>query len=938
MIPRLHSRLTRTLLVGAALLLPSVATAQACRTLDECYATATSGGAAHVQVIAPTPGQCDDAVGCIAINNRSGFGVAELSKMGGGELKQTTPYGLSAVLAGSFTLPDPVDQINPQGLTLAIRAIPPAGVLDRDAVLFTVQSRGGDAFEIGVSRSGALYVGRRNAFWSNVALPYYRFELWDPALGASPHEAPTIFVRFGADGHTTVDAISVTGGRTLWRQGLLELGFPQTIDSYPFVGEQKPPRGPNLFAHIEGVRLGGVEQGPPAYGAFNRMTVVGKALTDPELVALFLTEFAPTGLAVLDIHDRPCNTGEYLNFDGAPVKTPCGTLAPGLPQQPTAEGPAVLRVGDQDAVPAATAAGALVKLQPHSAAQSRDPAWSLRSFGYGQYALRARKSGDKTSGDLYLTIPDGEEAARLAASSEGVDQAFSLEIRNGVQHWVHLGSGRPLCRRTLGGAPVLALCASPQHGEMTVVKGAPAAPTRLRAYASGHEIQVEWDRPPSFPGTELSYRIRVEGNGVVSSVGPFSDPSFVESVAPNTEYEVQVTALIAADHNAESVPATVRVMSLARSLTAPPPGFVLCALEGGRCDGSLKAPRLAAYGSGQKFLYRIVEGAIDCRQSAFAENVAPISGAACFSQDWADAPKGLPGATLCAQRDHLCQMPAVGGLYIMAGGHGVFYGLRQDGKAHGYVCDFGRPISLATRSDYRCFQGAPVARADCLNGPVRMGGHCVVNEGTVSLAYFGGPDWFVSVPVTTSISCTPKAFGYLGPIEGTPTCWTGRTSDTPPTPPGLVFCAVEASVCPAAPSGNSYLGFMRNGGDHNRWFRNMVYLNTGHGPALPCANVVGYTGNTGYDVCFRVPDSRVFTSGSLYQPCADEYDNHCLIGRTWSVAYGKSAWQNWRIGFDPVGLPTSVACRNEVFGDPVPGVDKACYRSRMTAGSLGIDD
>ena len=373
MIPRLHSRLTRSILVGAALLLPSVAMAQGCRTLDECYVTATSGGAAHVQVIAPTPGQCDDAVGCIAVTNPLGFGTAGLSKMGGGELKQTTPYGLSTVLAGSFTLPDPVDQINPQGLTFAIRSIPPAGALDQDAVLFTVQSQSGDAFEIGVSRSGALYVGRRNAFLSNVALPYYRFELWDPALGASPHEAPTIFVRFGIDGHTTVDAISVTGGRTLWRQGLLELGFPQRIDSYPFFGDHKPERGPNPFAQIEGVRLGGMEQGPPAYGAFNRMTVVAKALTDAELVALFQTEFAPTGLAVLDIDDRPCNTGDYLNFDGATVKTPCGALAAGLPRQSAAEGPSVLRVGDHDAVPAAIEAVRMIRERSVTTAQaSRD--------------------------------------------------------------------------------------------------------------------------------------------------------------------------------------------------------------------------------------------------------------------------------------------------------------------------------------------------------------------------------------------------------------------------------------------------------------------------------------------------------------------------------------------------------------------------------------
>lgn len=931
MIPRLHSRLTRTILVGAALLLPSVAMAQGCRTLDECYATATSGGAAHVQVIASTPGQCDDAVGCIAINNRSGFSVAELSKVGGGELKQTTPYGLSAVLAGSFTLPAPVDQINPQGLTLAIRAIPLASVLDRDAVLFTVQSRGGDAFEIGVSRSGALYVGRRNAFQSNLALPYYRFELWDPALGASPHEAPTIFVRFGADGHTTVDAISVKGGRTVWRQGLLELGFPQPVGSYPFSGEVKPPIGSNPFAQIEGVRLGGVEQGPPAYGAFNRMTVVGKALTDAELVALFQTEFAPTGLAVLDIDDRPCNTGEYLNFDGAAVKTPCRTLAPGLPQQPTAEGPAVLRVGDHDAVPAATEAAALVKLQPHSAAQSRNPAWSLRSFGYGQYALRARKSGDKTSGDLYLTIPAGQESARLAPATGGVDQAFSLETRSGLSHWVHLGSGRPLCQRSVGGGLVLALCAPQQRGEMTVVKGAPAAPAGLRAYASDRKIWVEWDRPASFPGTPLLYRIRLAAS-MGWSEHAVSDLSYVEAVFPGTEYEVQVTALIDADRNAESAPATVRVMSLAHSSTTAPPGFVLCAPEGGRCDGSLKAPRLAAYGSGQRFLYKIVEGAIDCRQSAFAENVALISGAACFSQDWPEAPKGPPGATLCAQRGDICQTPTVGGLYIMAGGHGVFYGLRQDGKAHGYECDFGRPISLATRSDYRCFVGAPVARADCLNGPVGMGGHCVVNEGTVSLAYFGGPDWFVSVPVTTSISCTPKAFGYLGPIEGTPTCWTGRTSDTPSTPPGLVFCAVEGSVCPAAPSGNSYLGFMRNGGDHNRWFRNLVYLNTGHGPALPCANVVGYTGNTGYDVCFRVPDARVFAEGRLLNYCSPEHKNTCVSSAGRSIVYGRNVGENWRIGFDRNGPPTRVPCTNDVFGDPLPRVDKECYLAFTNSG------
>lgn len=915
-------RFARSILAALALLAPGAAIAQSCSDLSECYGSATRDTTTHVEVIAPTPGLCEDSVGCVTVRNPTSLEVNQLSQLGIAGLEQVTPYGLAATLTRRpIALGKPAAQINPQGLTLAIRAIPPAHASGRDAALFSMQSVSGAVFEIGVSKSGGLYVGRRNGFSERGADPtFYTFELWDPRSGPKPDAIQTIFVRFGADGHTIVDAISTAGDGAAWHQGLLELGFPQHVGSYPFVGSTKPDRSSNPFSELKTVTVGTGLQGAPAFGALNRMTIVGRALSDPELIALYQTEYAPPGSTALRIDDRPCNTGDYLNFDGAAVRTPCRTIPPVLPKDTAAEGAAMLRIGDLDAVPESVAPGAQIHLQRHDAARPADRVWNLRSFGYGQYALRANAKGN-----LYLTLPSGSDVAQLAPFTGGVDQAFSLQTRGGLPQWINLGADRPLCQGSKRGRSILMLCTQQQRGELTVAKGAPAPPGGLRAYSEGSRIQIEWDRPPSFPGTPLVYRVRVRHSGGSQEVTVDGLRYTSWNAALNTDYAVEVSAALAADRAVESDPAQLQLRTLADNKATPPPGFALCAADGARCDGSTKEPRLVAFGNAEPYLYAVAEGPIDCRQSAFAKNERPIAGAACFSQPWSERPLGPPGMVFCAQKGGMCKAPSTRGTYVALGENGVYYGLLRHDFAD-ISCRGGSVVSLALRKDYRCYIGTVAGRTDCLNGPVSLGGRCVLQEGPVTLAYFGTAEWFVTVPVTTSIDCTAAAFGYTGKIEGHPTCWTGKTFDVPSVPQGLSFCAVEGSVCPASTHPNQYFGYMRNGGQYNRWFGDMVFVNNGLGGERPCANIVGYKGNTGYGVCFRVPDANVFTSGHAYQYCTSG-GGHCLVGPRSLLAYGDNSTRNWRIGFHPHTVTTFLMpCDNDVFGDPDIGADKKCYR------------
>ena len=147
--------------------------------------------------------------------------------------------------------------------------------------------------------------------------------------------------------------------------------------------------------------------------------------------------------------------------------------------------------------------------------------------------------------------------------------------------------------------------------------------------------------------------------------------------------------------------------------------------------------------------------------------------------------------------------------------------------------------------------------------------------------------------------------------------YLGAGADTPPS--GYIFCAWEDERCNF--SGTADVAYGANGTFARRTgVRNGIDCNNGvFGDPLPGVRKACYirTVNSGQ------PD---YTPPSGYTFCAWE-DERCRFGGTADMAYGANGTFVYR-----TGVRNGIDCNNGVFGDPLPGVRKACYIRQTVAG------
>ena len=177
-------------------------------------------------------------------------------------------------------------------------------------------------------------------------------------------------------------------------------------------------------------------------------------------------------------------------------------------------------------------------------------------------------------------------------------------------------------------------------------------------------------------------------------------------------------------------------------------------------------------------------------------------------------------------------------------------------------------------------------------------------SGTMEVRY-GANGLFFFKTLTDGTACTNEMFG--DPIYGTvKQC---AIEDTPP-PTEWTFCASEGGVC--AFTGTTEVRYGANGA--------YVYQTLTDGTA--CANAVFGDPIVG---TVKQCSIRSTPSPTEWTICATEGDV-CAFTGTMEVRYGANG------SFFYQTLTDGTACTNEVFGDPIYGVVKACDR-RTGAGS-----
>lgn len=189
-----------------------------------------------------------------------------------------------------------------------------------------------------------------------------------------------------------------------------------------------------------------------------------------------------------------------------------------------------------------------------------------------------------------------------------------------------------------------------------------------------------------------------------------------------------------------------------------PPGYTVCAAEGGTCS----VPgynRDVVYGANGNFAHQVTNGSVACTNAHFGD---PIDGVAksCYLPP-AGAPPG--GWTKCASQNGTC--PAAAGQPVMYGAFGAFATITATGDTPCTDAAFGDPISGESKDCYTATGGPPGYATAC----AAEDGTCAFS-GQQTVAY-GARGSFVYKSFTGGTRCTTAAMG-TDPLPGvSKTCY-----------------------------------------------------------------------------------------------------------------------------------------------------------------------
>ncbi|MFG2254246.1 alpha-L-rhamnosidase-related protein [Streptomyces mirabilis] len=263
--------------------------------------------------------------------------------------------------------------------------------------------------------------------------------------------------------------------------------------------------------------------------------------------------------------------------------------------------------------------------------------------------------------------------------------------------------------------------------------------------------------PPADPGTGALRagftRCAAEG-GTCS----FSGTRSVAYGAGTYTYKTVTGSTACTNDSYGGDPASNLVKSCYVADAGGPPGYTVCAAEGGTCA----VPgynRDVVYGANGNFAHQVTNGSVACTNAHFGD---PIDGVAksCYV-----APAGGPsgGWTKCADQNGTC--PAAAGQPVTYGAFGAFTTITATGDTPCTDATFGDPIPGESKACYTA-NGGPVGYATSCS---TEGGTCAFS-GQQTVAY-GARGRFLYKAFTGGTGCTTAAFG-TDPLPGvSKTCY-----------------------------------------------------------------------------------------------------------------------------------------------------------------------
>ncbi|MER6960122.1 alpha-L-rhamnosidase [Streptomyces sp. NPDC000618] len=227
---------------------------------------------------------------------------------------------------------------------------------------------------------------------------------------------------------------------------------------------------------------------------------------------------------------------------------------------------------------------------------------------------------------------------------------------------------------------------------------------------------------------------------------PFSGTRSVAYGAGTYTYKTATDSTACTNASFGGDPAANLVKSCYVADAGGPPGYTVCAAEGGTCA----VPgynRDVAYGANGNFAHQVAKGSVACTNAHFGD---PIDGVAksCYLPP-AGGPPG--GWTKCADQDGTC--PAVVGQPVMYGAFGAFATVTATGNAPCTDATFGDPIPGESKACYTA-TGGPAGYVTVCSAE---GGTCSFS-GQRTVAY-GARGRFLYKSFTGGAGCTTAAFG-----------------------------------------------------------------------------------------------------------------------------------------------------------------------------------
>lgn len=250
---------------------------------------------------------------------------------------------------------------------------------------------------------------------------------------------------------------------------------------------------------------------------------------------------------------------------------------------------------------------------------------------------------------------------------------------------------------------------------------------------------------PAEPGTGALRAgfTRCAGEGGTCS---FSGTRAVAYGAGTYKYKTVTSSTACTNASFGGDPAANLVKSCYVADAGGPPGYTVCAAEGGTCA----VPgynRDVAYGANGNFAHQVTNGSVACTNAHFGD---PIDGVAksCYLP-----PSGAPagGWTKCADQNGTC--PAAAGQPVMYGAFGAFTTIKATGNTPCTDAQFGDPIPGESKACYTA-SGGPVGYATSCSAE---GGTCAFS-GQQTVAY-GARGTFVYKTFSGGTGCTTAAFG-----------------------------------------------------------------------------------------------------------------------------------------------------------------------------------